>query len=132
MLESEPVNRTLASRLRVVHVLGALPIGGVEYNLVHLLPNMMKRNLIDVTVVSLTDLGPMGEVLSDIGIPVMMLGNSFYIYDFRNTFALWDIIRQLKPDIVHTHLPAANLHGRLAALLAQVPVIVAHEHSRTD
>lgn len=38
-------------------------------------------------------------------------------------------MRRLHPDIVHTHLFLGNTVGRLAALWARVPVIVATEHS---
>jgi UDP-N-acetylglucosamine:LPS N-acetylglucosamine transferase len=36
--------------------------------------------------------------------------------------ALYRLFRQRRPDIVHTHLLAANLAGLIAAWLAKVPV----------
>jgi glycosyltransferase involved in cell wall biosynthesis len=42
---------------------------------------------------------------------------------------LYRIIRAFRPDIVHTHLQAPNLYGRLMALAAGVPVVIASEHN---
>lgn len=46
--------------------------------------------------------------------------------------AFWGIlqsIRQQKPDIVHTHLQHADLHGITAAILARVPGIISSRHN---
>lgn len=37
-----------------------------------------------------------------------------------------------KPDVVHLHLYRATLYGRVAALLARVPVVITTEHSLLD
>ena len=44
-------------------------------------------------------------------------------------YRLYRIIRAFQPDIVHTHLQAPNLYGRLMALAARVPVVIASEHN---
>lgn len=44
--------------------------------------------------------------------------------DLVTTWKLYRLIRQIKPDIVHTHTAKAGFAGRLAAWLAGVPVIV--------
>lgn len=47
------------------------------------------------------------------------------ITPFRDGYALWktyQLIRQLRPDIVHTHTPKAGLIGMWAAWLARVPL----------
>ena len=45
----------------------------------------------------------------------------------RDLVTIWKVyrlIRQLKPDVVHTHTAKAGFVGRVAAWLAGVPVIV--------
>lgn len=42
---------------------------------------------------------------------------------------LWRFLRHEKPDIVHTHLFGGDTWGRIAAILARVPVIVSTEHN---
>ncbi len=41
---------------------------------------------------------------------------------------LWQLIRRLKPDIVHTHNPKPGLYGRVAARAAGVPGVVNTVH----
>lgn len=44
--------------------------------------------------------------------------------DLVTTWKLYKLIREIEPDIVHTHTAKAGFAGRLAAWLAGVPVIV--------
>ena len=50
------------------------------------------------------------------------------LQDFRTFVALWILIRQEKPDIVHTHSSKAGFLGRWAAWFAGVPIIVHTPH----
>jgi glycosyltransferase involved in cell wall biosynthesis len=38
-------------------------------------------------------------------------------------------VREVRPDIVHTHLPLAEFYGNLAAVLCRVPAIISTKHS---
>ncbi len=44
--------------------------------------------------------------------------------DIKAFFKLLKVIREFKPDIVHTHASKAGLLGRLAAFLCRTPIIV--------
>jgi glycosyltransferase involved in cell wall biosynthesis len=50
------------------------------------------------------------------------------IQDIRSIIRLWQCIRQIQPQIVHTHTPKGGLLGTIAAWLARVPVRVYHIH----
>jgi glycosyltransferase involved in cell wall biosynthesis len=53
------------------------------------------------------------------------------LHPIRDLVTLWKVyrlIRQFKPDVVHTHTAKAGFVGRLAAWLAGVPVIVHTYH----
>lgn len=53
------------------------------------------------------------------------LGRSIHpLRDIATTYKLYRMIRQFKPDVVHTHTAKAGFTGRVAAWLARVPVIV--------
>jgi glycosyltransferase involved in cell wall biosynthesis len=51
-----------------------------------------------------------------------------YIGDIRYVYDLWNIIRQQKPTIVHTHKFKSSVWGRLAAHYAHVPIIISTIH----
>jgi glycosyltransferase involved in cell wall biosynthesis len=50
------------------------------------------------------------------------------LHDLRTVWALVQLIRRLRPDIVHTHTAKAGAVGRLAAVLCRVPVVVHTYH----
>lgn len=45
------------------------------------------------------------------------------ITDVRCVFRLWQLMRQIRPDVVHLHSAKAGLVGRIAAKLVGLPVI---------
>lgn len=48
--------------------------------------------------------------------------------DFKATFAMRELCRSMRPDIVHTHTSKAGFVGRAGAWLARVPVIIHGVH----
>ena len=66
------------------------------------------------------------------GIPLIMIPSMVTEIDpwrnLRSSAELYAHIRQGKYDIVHTHNAVAGAAGRLAAILARVPVIIHHVH----
>jgi glycosyltransferase involved in cell wall biosynthesis len=66
------------------------------------------------------------------GIPLVMIPSMVtYINPwriFRSSMELYAHIRQGKYDVVHTNNAIAGVAGRLAAILARVPVIIHHVH----
>jgi glycosyltransferase involved in cell wall biosynthesis len=48
---------------------------------------------------------------------------------FSTFFRLTSLLKQKRPDVVHTHLGRADSYGRLAARLAGIPVIVTTAHN---
>lgn len=61
-------------------------------------------------------------VLDDLGREVSPLN------DLRTVVRLYRLIRRMRPDIVHTHMAKAGTTARLAARLAQVPIVVHTYH----
>jgi glycosyltransferase involved in cell wall biosynthesis len=56
---------------------------------------------------------------------VPALGRSLHpIRDLATIWAVYRLIRRLRPDVVHTHTAKAGFVGRIAARLAGVPVVV--------
>lgn len=48
--------------------------------------------------------------------------------DVRAAAELYRLLRQLRPDIVHTHTPKPGIYGRLGGRAARVPVVVNTVH----
>jgi glycosyltransferase involved in cell wall biosynthesis len=111
--------------IRILQVIPTLVRGGAEKQLT-LLATRLPRDEFDVHVAVLTHDGPYHETLDRHGIPVTIINKTRKI-DLAAYWRLKRFIRQLRPDIAHTWIFAANCYGRQAARAARVPHIVAGE-----
>lgn len=110
---------------RILQIIPTLVRGGAEKQLM-LLATGLPRDRFDVHVCALTADGPYREVLEDQEIPVTVIGKSWKV----DPAAFWRLrrhITQIRPDLVHTWIFAANCYGRAAARSAGVRRIVAGE-----
>lgn len=122
----------MASRIHLTHLITGLNTGGAETMLYKLLSGM-DREAFDVRVVSLTDVGPVGEKIRALGVPVRMLGMRRGVPDPRGVWRLTRWLRKDKPDIVQTWMYHADLVGSLAVRLAGgIPVVWGIHHSNLD
>ena len=116
--------------LPILHIVPKLSTwGGVGNQLLLLLKNYARDEFLPI-VCSLRDKGVVGKEIEDLGIEVVCLNR-----DFKRGF-YWTVVKELRTlmkqrniQIVRTHEYRANLHGRLAALLAKVPCIVGSVHN---
>lgn len=99
--------------------------GGAERQVV-LLAQGLKTHQIPVHVVLLTRGGAREEDLKRYGIPYTIIGKRTK-FDPTSYWRLKKLIKQLKPNIVHTFIFAANSYGRAAACAAGVPVVIGSE-----
>jgi glycosyltransferase involved in cell wall biosynthesis len=111
---------------RLLLVIPTLDRGGAEKQLSLLACGLAEQGDFDVHVACLTRGGPWYEKLAKAGVPVEIIGKSLKL-DLRAYWQLKRHIQQLRPDIVHTWLFAANSYGRQAALAAGVKHVVAGE-----
>lgn len=105
-----------------------LDIGGAEVNRLSVLKNI-NRDKYDITICCLSHKGKIGEEIEKLGFPVYTLGISDDSFNVLATFLLYRFMRRHRFDIVHTCLSNTNLHGRIAAKLAGVPIIISEEQS---
>lgn len=61
------------------------------------------------------------------GFEVHILNKPFAIKNMSNIWTVYQLIKKVKPDIVHTAAAEANFHGIIAAKLAGVKTIVGEE-----
>lgn len=112
------------TKIRVLHAVEALKVGGLEAVLADIVLNLNKE-LFDVEVITLAGKGQIAEELINQGISLRMLD----ITNYHRPSALLKIIRTLrkgKYDILHTHGYFASTSMRAAAILARIPVVLSH------
>lgn len=100
--------------MKVVHIITGLGLGGAETMLFKLL-SQMDRDIFAPEVISLTDVGPVGERIREIGIPVHSVGFKSGMPTPGAYVRLTGLLGSLKPDVVQTWMYHADLLGGLAA-----------------
>ncbi len=111
--------------LKVLQLIPSLDRSGAEKQMV-LLATKLPRDRFAVEVATLSRSGSFEAELRSAGIPVTAISKRFRI----DPFALRRLTRFLRAnqfDVVQTWLFAASAYGRVAAHLAQVPVVVVAE-----
>lgn len=111
--------------VKVTHIIGGGEFGGAEEHLLLLLTQLKKEG-ISPRVICFYD-ALFAKRLRENGIPVDVL--SFGRFDFRLYFGLVRLLKEQKPDIIHTHGVKANFFGRLAAKKVGLAPIVTTVHS---
>jgi glycosyltransferase involved in cell wall biosynthesis len=112
--------------LRVLHLIDGLKIGGAEVLLRDLLRGLRAAGF--QVSVGFSTAGPVQESIHDMGIPLTRLPRLMRV-DPGLFLGMCRLIRRERPQIVHTHLFKSDFHGRLAARLCKVPVVVSTAHN---
>src|SRR5262245_39103529 len=118
-------------RLRVVHVIAKLDLGGAELGTLHTV-SRLNRTLFEPYLVA----GPGGILDDEVGqmsdVPLQFCSELSRepkpLADLDGFQQLREMLRDLKPHIVHTHWSKAGILGRLAAAAEKVPVIIHTYH----
>lgn len=108
--------------MNITIIITGLNTGGAEVMLLKLLERLSPR--FSIHVISLTDIGPIGQRMKSLGISVTALNMIRGVPDPIALFRLSQLLRRQKPDIVHTWMYHADLLGGLAARLAGVPSVI--------
>jgi glycosyltransferase involved in cell wall biosynthesis len=130
--------------LKITHIITRLVIGGAQENTLATISGLRKKSGVEINLISGPTIGPEGslenkarEIFSS---PQLSTFNSQLtivpelvrpVHPFKDFSALRKlekILREQKPDIVHTHSGKAGILGRLAAKRAHVPIIIHHIH----
>ncbi|MEC7558226.1 MAG: glycosyltransferase family 4 protein [Planctomycetota bacterium] len=116
--------------MRIVHVITRLIVGGAQENTLLTAAGQVEEYGDDVIVVTGPGAGPEGsleEWALQRGLAVRLIpemGRAIRPWkDWRSYQAIATAIRELSPDIVHTHSSKAGILGRAAAHRQQVPVV---------
>ena len=107
----------------MVHVIAGLSVGGAEMTLAKLL-SASEPSARDVEVISLTDIGPVGQRIKQSGVSVRALGMRRGRPAITGLIRLSRWLRQSGPNVIQTWMYHADLIGGLAAKLGvRAPVV---------
>jgi len=116
-------------RHRILHVLTRLPMGGVEGMLYKVITNYDRR-IFDPLVCCIKEGGEIAERLTKEGYRVFVLGRmKGHGFDTGAVTEIYRILKEEKIDVLRTHQYHANLYGRIAGILAGVPVMIPSFHN---
>jgi glycosyltransferase involved in cell wall biosynthesis len=121
-------------RVRVVHVIARLNVGGPASHTVLLTDRLDPRRYESYLITGAVDQSE-GDYLKlqkravEGLIMIPALGREIRAgADLAALFQLYRLLRRLRPEIVHTHTAKAGALARVAALMAHVPIIVHTYH----
>lgn len=110
--------------MKIIHIIVGLEVGGAELMLSRTIHEMMAAKGDEFRVISLTNIGPIGERLRERGVAVEAFGMRSLL---DMPWVLWGLsrrLRVLKPDVVQTWMYHADFLGGLAARLAGIHEVV--------
>jgi glycosyltransferase involved in cell wall biosynthesis len=102
-------------RIRVLYIINDLYMAGAEIALFKLLSRIDQDRFAPV-VLSLRDRGDLGSAVESLKIPVHTLGIRGSIAGPISVHRLFNIVRKLRPDVIHGWM----YHGNLAASLSRI------------
>lgn len=105
--------------------------GGAERQVVDLAKELKRRGW-SVSVISMLPKGALAQELEDCSIPVKSLEMLAGVPDPRAIFRLRRLVREQKPDLIHSHMVHANLLARVARLFKFVPACICTAHSMNE
>jgi glycosyltransferase involved in cell wall biosynthesis len=114
---------------KVLRIINRLNLGGPTYNAANL-TKYMEGDFETLLVAGMNDETEQSSVfiLDKMGLKPVYIKEMYRelnpFKDYKAYFKLRKIIKEFKPDIVHTHAAKAGAVGRLAAYHAGVPIIV--------
>lgn len=112
---------------KVLHLVEDLNIGGLE-KVVASIATGLNKNKYDIQVWCLTKGGKIADELISKNISIKILGLNNY-HNPLQIIILAKYLKKSKIDIIHSHGYFANTFGRLASILARVPVKIVHVHT---
>ncbi len=92
------------------------------------LPQLTRVNDLGGEAVGISADGPYVAELEELGVRHITLPGATRsvdpVADLKAMVSLWRILREERPDVIHTHTPKPGLYGRVIGRIAGVPVVL--------
>jgi glycosyltransferase involved in cell wall biosynthesis len=108
--------------MRVLHAITSLARGGAEHHLLSLAAGQASEGHA-VAVVGLKPPSELAPAFATAGVEAHCLGLGRY-GEVGPVLRLRRLIREFRPDLVHAHLPPAELYARFALAGVRVPLVI--------
>ncbi|NQT06429.1 MAG: glycosyltransferase family 4 protein [Candidatus Omnitrophica bacterium] len=121
---------TNRGRVKVLRIIARLNVGGPATHVILLTSGLNKERFLSYLVTGTVadgegDLTGQARQMGVDPLVISELSREIRIAnDMRAFFKLYNLIRKIKPDIVHTHTAKAGVLGRAAAILNKVPITI--------
>jgi glycosyltransferase involved in cell wall biosynthesis len=116
---------------RICHIITKLELGGAQQNTLYTVSHLNRAKFLPVLITgepSMLD----DEARALPGVAFFQVHSLVReIRPLKDCYAVWKltaILRKLRPMVVHTHSSKAGILGRIAALLAGVPIVIHSIH----
>ncbi len=110
--------------MRILYLITRADLGGAQVHLLDLLKGL--RGSIDASV-AVGEAGFFTDAVRDLGLECRVAPHLVQpispVRDMRALFQLVQLMRELKPDLIHAHTSKAGAVGRFAARIAGIPPI---------
>lgn len=117
--------------MRILFLITGLRLGGAEMQLLLLTKTLIRRG-VELEVVSMEDIGVIGQRMAESGIKVHTL-NIQSISDAANgLFKLRKIKREFRPDVLHSHMIHANIYSRIFNFFVKTPKLINTAHNTIE
>jgi glycosyltransferase involved in cell wall biosynthesis len=118
----------LKKKIRVLHIINNLGIGGAERVLLLLLEELSRRDDLDITLVSLEGHGDLTEDFEKLPIKLKKFKYHLFIPIFERfdpcfRIGLWLYAKSINPDIIHGHLIRGEDFAKVLGGVLGKPVI---------
>ena len=114
-------------RIKVLHLVTSLEVGGAQHGMLLGLPRF-DSDQYEHIVCSIMDRMQMASQFREAGVEVRSLGLSRKT-DIGVVLRLRALLKEIRPDVLHTYLLHGNILGRLIGRLVGVPVIIGSERT---
>lgn len=111
-------------KVRLLHIISSMQQGGAENLLVQLVASLGSERY-EHHVVYFHD-GPCVEGITDPLVYTYHLQGRFFLYDPWWWYRLVSLVRSIKPDIIHSHLWAAHIAGRVCSKFFAIPLVATY------
>ena len=116
-------------KIRLMQITHDLAIGGLQQVVVNIC-RTINRDLFDISVLCLRDLGEFVPEVEKLGIPVFYLPQKKSGTDYLSFLKVAKILREEKIEVIHTHNTQPLVDGTIGALMSGVKTIIHTDHAR--